>query len=336
MASSDFTASLNPRFASDKDASEVHTPKVYSIADGVMDGVTKTGSVSSATTVISFSPAELQGMGYIAFGFTAVGTGNTIVVEGALDGTNFNAIANFWRVDSNSGTPLQLQASPTTAYLFVAPVVAQAMRIRISVYGSGTVTAYAIAKRGPVPPTNLVVTGTLTGTGNNVNGNAASAATDSGNPVKIGGVYNTTLPTFTNAQRGDVQLSARGSVNVHNLPDANNNQLTTHRLLAAATTNATSVKTTAGRIMTGYVYNTTASAKFLKLYNKTSAPTVGTDTPVMTLPIAANGSLAIADLFGVYGQYFSSGIAYALTGAVADADTTALAANDIIVNLGYI
>lgn len=43
-----------------------------------------------------------------------------------------------------------------------------------------------------------------------VAGNAASGATDSGNPVKIGGVYNTTLPTLTNGQRGDAQMSSKG------------------------------------------------------------------------------------------------------------------------------
>lgn len=39
-------------------------------------------------------------------------------------------------------------------------------------------------------------------------GNVASGATDSGNPVKVGGVYNTALPTLTNGQRGDIQLTA--------------------------------------------------------------------------------------------------------------------------------
>jgi len=45
-------------------------------------------------------------------------------------------------------------------------------------------------------------------------GNAASAATDSGNPVKVGAKYNSTLPTFTDGQRGDIQIGSRGSINV--------------------------------------------------------------------------------------------------------------------------
>jgi hypothetical protein len=43
-----------------------------------------------------------------------------------------------------------------------------------------------------------------------VAGTVASGAADSGNPVKAGGVYNSAAPTFTNGQRGDLQLDASG------------------------------------------------------------------------------------------------------------------------------
>lgn len=47
-----------------------------------------------------------------------------------------------------------------------------------------------------------------------VGGNAASGAADSGNPVKSGGVYNTTNPTLINGQRGDTQMDARANTEV--------------------------------------------------------------------------------------------------------------------------
>ena len=47
-----------------------------------------------------------------------------------------------------------------------------------------------------------------------VSGNVASGATDSGNPVKVGGKYNATQPTLTDGQRGDVQLDSRGNLKV--------------------------------------------------------------------------------------------------------------------------
>lgn len=52
-----------------------------------------------------------------------------------------------------------------------------------------------------------------------VGGNVASAATDAGNPVKIGGVFNTALPTVTTGQRVDLQATSHGSLEI-NLRDA--------------------------------------------------------------------------------------------------------------------
>lgn len=101
---------------------------------------------------------------------------------------------------------------------------------------------------------------------------------------------------------------------------------TVTRIKSAATTNATSVKASAGQVYGWYLYNNTASAKFFKVYNKASAPTVGTDTPAFTVPIPANGGTNIEFSMGVP---LGTGIAYAITGAITDADTTATAADDV-------
>lgn len=67
----------------------------------------------------------------------------------------------------------------------------------------------------PVSSTNpLPVVGGTGGSADQVQGNVASAATDSGNPVKIGAKYNGTRPTFTDGQRGDAQLDNRGNLGV--------------------------------------------------------------------------------------------------------------------------
>ena len=49
------------------------------------------------------------------------------------------------------------------------------------------------------------------GSGGEVEGTAASGASDSDNPVKTGGRYNSTQPTFTDGQRGDTQIDTRGN-----------------------------------------------------------------------------------------------------------------------------
>jgi hypothetical protein len=105
-------------------------------------------------------------------------------------------------------------------------------------------------------------------------------------------------------------------------------------LNSAATTNATSTKASAGAIYEISASNMTAAIKYLKLYNKASAPTVGTDVPVLTIPIPANGFVAVP--FGELGKVFATGIAFAITGAQAIADTTALAAGDVQLHGTYI
>lgn len=104
-------------------------------------------------------------------------------------------------------------------------------------------------------------------------------------------------------------------------------------LSSAATTNATSVKASAGNLFKIIGNNTVASKRYLKLYNKATAPTVGTDTPFMTIPILASTAF---DFSFTAGMYFSLGIAYAITANAADADTAAIGAGDIeCLNIGY-
>lgn len=67
-----------------------------------------------------------------------------------------------------------------------------------------------------------------------------------------------------------------------------------------------------------------ATAAFLQLYNKTSAPTVGTDTPVLTYPITALGNFTQTIPNG--GAYFSTGIAFAFTTDAAGTTGSAAAA----------
>lgn len=66
---------------------------------------------------------------------------------------------------------------------------------------------------------STTATGKLQIEGSNTNpvlimGAVGAGATDSGNPIKIGGKYNTTLPTLTDGQRGDAQLDTRGNLRV--------------------------------------------------------------------------------------------------------------------------
>lgn len=106
-----------------------------------------------------------------------------------------------------------------------------------------------------------------------------------------------------------------------------------HRKLSAATTNLTSLADNPAVIGMLLIHNTSAAVKYVKFYDKASAPVLASDTPLFTFFIAAGTSLSVP--VPRTGLKFNTGIAYAITGAVGDTDATAVAANDIILNINY-
>lgn len=100
-----------------------------------------------------------------------------------------------------------------------------------------------------------------------------------------------------------------------------------HRLLSsAATTNAGVAKAASGDLRKVIGRNVSASVIYLKIFNKAAAPAVGTDTPLLTIPLAPTANFDL----DFEGQYFGTGIAYAFTSGVGDADTGSIAAGDVL------
>ena len=101
-------------------------------------------------------------------------------------------------------------------------------------------------------------------------------------------------------------------------------------VISAATTNASVQKASAGNLFEITVSNPTATPVYVKLYNKASAPTVGTDVPVVTITApAASATNKPTDgvlTFAQIGKRFSTGIAMAITGGPLATDTTAAVA----------
>ncbi len=201
-----------------------------------------------------------------------------------------------------------------------------------------------------------------------VQGDVAAGVADTGtNPLKIGGIaYGSgAMPTFTSGQRTAWSMGTRGAGAVTLYPENSATAVATAapgrgssgtlvvlrtaarlelynggtydplqkasvaRLVsAAASVNATSVKTKSADLFRVGGYNASAALRYLKIYNKASAPTVGTDAPVLTIPLEPSKSFSIA-LGGTGGIYLSAGLAYAITIGAADNDAGALTAGDI-------
>lgn len=98
------------------------------------------------------------------------------------------------------------------------------------------------------------------------------------------------------------------------------------------------VKTSAGQVYGLIFTNTTTTTRWLKFYNATAANvTVGSTTPVITIGLPGNTSDDISGLFnsGGMGITFDTAISVACTTGLADNDTGAPSANDVVINVFY-
>ena len=85
-----------------------------------------------------------------------------------------------------------------------------------------------------------------------------------------------------------------------------------------------------------WVTNVSDNTRWIKFYDN-SAPTVGSDTPVITFGIPGNTSQDITGNLGIgdIGCYFNNALSIAATTGVADSDTGAPATNDVVINVFY-
>lgn len=101
---------------------------------------------------------------------------------------------------------------------------------------------------------------------------------------------------------------------------------------SAATTNAAVIKSTAANFYGLSVMNTSATTKYVRFYSKATAPTVGTDVPIMVVAVPATSSKEIQY---VPALRIGTGLGVAITGGAAVNDATAVAAGDVQLLVSY-
>jgi hypothetical protein len=103
---------------------------------------------------------------------------------------------------------------------------------------------------------------------------------------------------------------------------------TTTRIKAvASSTNSTLVKSTAGSVLAITVANNAGAARYVRFYDKATAPTIGTDVPAFTLVLEATTAPCTISIPA--GIPFSSGIGFGISTGVADSDTGNTSADDV-------
>jgi hypothetical protein len=108
---------------------------------------------------------------------------------------------------------------------------------------------------------------------------------------------------------------------------------TVAKVLSAASTNATSVKNAGARLYAYKLANTGTTWRYLKFYNMTTAPVVGSSIPLLVVPIPPGG---VADMHNSIPITFAAGMSYAITAGPEDTNNTGVAASEIVGHLLYI
>lgn len=127
------------------------------------------------------------------------------------------------------------------------------------------------------------------------------------------------LTTRADAEVGGLVLDGFGRLHVAATPVIG----TEFALISAASTNSTLIKNAATNLFEISVFNPTAAIVYFKIYNKATAPTVGTDVPRLTFPVPINGEKVIN--FGTLGKRFALGLGIGITLGQAATDVAAVA-----------
>jgi len=241
-----------------------------------------------------------------------------------------------------TGVPLVLGAYVTAVaanlgYSF--PCLARYFRITVT--AAGTAVAYLRAQPWPGTYTTSVPTATATNNVASWNGTAIVTAGVAGTLSVGGNIAVGSAPTLnpvplawdgTNTRRILTDTSSGGVVLGSNA--TTNGQTIGQTIITATTAAVTQVKASAGRLTMLYVSNGAANVGYLHMQNNSAATT--STASVLTIAIPATAGASIPVFLPEGGLYFSSGIAYTVSGAIASGDTTALTSPSIAVNYAYI
>ena len=218
----------------------------------------------------------------------------TITFEGSNDNTTFYAVATTDPSSIETGS-----STATTNRLVKVPILYQYVRARVSAYTSGTISASVFGHRDE-----------------NSSGLVSSSGQTSLAPETTKKIGNVGLEAGTNAI-GSLSAGTAHIGDVKVLP----------------TISATSVQAGASNVNFILIVSKAATPRFVKFYDKATAPVVGTDVPKYTFPLAVGASPIQAP---PQGFSFTNGFAYAIDLSVEDSGSTPFTvAGEVVMMLEY-
>ena len=110
-----------------------------------------------------------------------------------------------------------------------------------------------------------------------------------------------------------------------------NGGLLPHKKISTASTNATVVKASSGKIYNLVAINTHNQTYYVRLYDLATTPNPSTDVEDYIIPLNANQAISLA--LGMAPFHFHNGISYVITSGATGSG--AIGAGDIVLNLTY-
>ena len=252
----------------------------------------------TTTTVQAVGTTDAGNYSSVSVHVVAQGTTSSITFQSSNDNTNWISHA----LTSAASTGTMVSVTTAASSIYYGALKGRYFRLNVTGITAGTTSGTIVFQTQP--KTSDAVNASQTGTWT----------------VQPGNTANTTAWKVDSAS---IASTTSG--------------YTPNKLISAATTNATSIKGSAGTLGFVSATNINAAARYLKFYNKATAPTVGTDVPLLVYLIPGNTAGAGTNIvLPSEGANFTTGIAFAITTGAADSDTGAVAANEIIINYGTI
>jgi hypothetical protein len=294
-----------------------------SVAAPAGDGVMMSGTPSAGSTIVIVAVAEDS-----AWVVDLTGTlgGATFHFEGSSSSTD-GVDGNWTTINGRqTGVVNTFLDSKTTAAGFFRGTLAGMNYFRVRATGGVGISATVHIRVGK--GSGSVFLNASIPVGDNVIGSVddvaklggAAVSMDTG--VRDAGTQRVTLATDdTVTLAGDVVLAAGSELigTVRILP-GNTSTPIYQKFISATGTNSTVVKSSAANLSILHIVNGAATLRYFKLYNKSSAPVVGTDVPLITITLSPN-SASNFTLPGLSGIDFSVGLSFACLLGVADSST---------------
>lgn len=288
--------------------------------------------------------ALIPSIAFAADNYTATqGTGTTFRAQDVGTGI----LSPYFILGNTSGASILGTAGTSNSSVLSIQGIASGTAVPIS--GAITCAACATAANQATEISSLATIATNTGAAipagsaliGDVNlrqGGTALSATNGifSNILQGNAVLSATNGTFVNLLQGNAVLTVTNPTFGRSVAGATGGG-TISSAIAPATPAGVNLKASAGSLFRVFATTIQATPVYIKFYNASSAPTCGSGTPVGRFMVpaaatAANGAGTNIDI-GDMGAAFGTGIGYCVTGALADADTTAITANNTLVNI---